>query len=129
MKLYKLTTKEHTTHGDMLWKVGKTNKVKRCDNPQLCSPQVIHAYKNKNLALLLNPIHADIDEPVLWECAGKIVVEDYGKVGVFSLKANKILTLPKWYTSEKRKDVTVMFAILCAEEVLSVYEKKYPDEE
>jgi hypothetical protein len=128
MKLYKLTTKEHTTYrGSMHWKVGKTNKVEKCKNPQLCTGQVVHAYKNRNLALLLNPVHANIDDPVLWECEGKIVVEDFDKVGVFSLKANKILRLPKWHT-ERRKDVVVMFAILCAEAVIDVYEKKYPDD-
>jgi hypothetical protein len=67
MKLYKLTEQDGTTYNkSMSWKVGITNRVMAKDNPQMCSGDVIHAYKNKNLAFILNPIHADIKNPLLF---------------------------------------------------------------
>ena len=128
MKLYKLTDENNKTHGGMSWKIGKTNKVKKCGNPQLCTENVIHAYRDINLALIFNPRHANIDKPNIYECEGKIVVEDYGKCGVFNLTPIKKLRYPKWYSSEKRKDVLIQFAILCAESVLHYFEDKYPND-
>ena len=53
MKLYKLIKQDWTTYnGSMEWEIGKTNKVKKCKNPQLCTSDIIHAYKNLNLGLL-----------------------------------------------------------------------------
>jgi hypothetical protein len=128
MKLYKLTDKNQITHVDMKWKIGKTNKIKKCENPKLCTKDVIHAYKNKNLALLLNPIHANIDDPLLFEAKGIPVVEDFEKCGVFSLKINKKLSIPEWYINKEiRHDVQILFSILCAESVLHIYEKEYPE--
>ena len=123
MKLYKLTEQDGTTYnGSMSWKAGKTNRVKKCDNPKLCSGDVIHVYKNKNLALLLNPQHANIQKPLMFECSGKVVVEDWGKIGVFSLKCEKKMRLPKWYTDKNKcRRVVVMFAVLCAESVIKIY--------
>ena len=131
MKLYKLTEQDGTTyHKSMSWKVGKTNRVKKCNNPELCSGDVIHAYKNKNLALLLNPNHANIKNPLVFECSGKVVVDDWEKCGVFSLKCEKKMRLPKWYTDENQhKRVMVMFAIFCAESVIKIYEDKYPNDD
>lgn len=131
MKLYKLTEQDYTTYyKSMTWKIGETNKVIEKENPQMCSGDVIHAYKNKNLALLLNPIHADIKNPKLLECEGNIIVEDYGKCGVFELTPTKKLSYPVWYKNEeKRKDVCIMFEILCSESVLKYYENKYPTDD
>jgi len=124
LKLYKLTNKDYTTYGGFEWTVGKSRRVKKCKDPQLCSGDVIHAYKDKNLALLLNPIHGNIPDPLLFECTGNIVVEDYGKCGVFSLKIEKGLHCPRWYKNdETRKKVQINFAILCAESVLKHFEK------
>jgi len=59
-----------------------------------------------------------------------VVVEDYGKVGCFELTTKKQIPLPEWHINEnKRKDVIILFAILCAEAVLSVYENKYPTDD
>ena len=121
MKLYKLTDENLMTHGGFKWTIGfmEIKPIKK--NPSLCSEDVFHAYKNKNLALLLNPIHADISDFLLFEAEGEICVEDWGKVGVFELTLTKKMRMPKWYSSDKKKDVQVMFAILCAESVLHLY--------
>jgi hypothetical protein len=125
--LYKLTDQKNKTYnGAMRWEIGKTNEVKKCKNPCLCSEDVIHAYKDKNLALLLNAIHADIENPRIFECEGKVAVEDWDKVGVFSLTIKKELRYPRWW--KQKNDVFIAFAVLCAESVLNIFETKYPND-
>jgi len=130
MKLFKLTEQDFTTYNkSMSWKLNETNSVSKKENPKLCYSDVIHAYKNKNLGLLLNPIHAVISNPIIFECEGKVVVKDWNKVGVFRLTPKKKLQQPKWYKNEEtRKKVQQQFAILCAEKVLHIFEEKYPDD-
>jgi hypothetical protein len=128
MKLYKLTTQDGYTKNHTKWEEGTTLIKSPRNNPELCSNQVFHAYKNINLAFLLNPIHADIEDPLLWKCVGDVCVEDFGKVGTFSLHIKKQLSTPKWVNSNKEQDVRIVFAILCAESVLSVFEDKYPQD-
>lgn len=64
--------------------------------------------------MLLNPIHADITDPVLWRCeADGQLREDRGlKVGYRTVTTVEIVPLPV-VTTEQR----VRFAILCALEV------------
>ena len=121
MKLYKLTEQDGTTRNNIQWDVGIVHKVEECEQPELCSGDVLHAYKNINLAFLLNPIHANIYSPKLFEVEGDICVEDYGKVGCFSLDVTRELEIPVWTNSSYKKKVQVMFAILCAESVLYVW--------
>lgn len=130
MKLYKLTEQDGTTYkGTMTWEVGKSNAISKIDRkPELCTGGVIHAYKNKNLALLLNPIHAAIENFRLFECEGDVVVEDWGKVGVYSLIVKKELKIPQWY-NEHSLDATIMFLIFCAEKVKKYYNDLYPQDE
>jgi len=130
MKLYKLVEQDYTTfNGSMKWEIGKTNKVKKCKKPTLCSSSVIHAYKDKNLALIMNPIHAKIENPIMLECEGEIVVEDWDKCGIFKLTPIKKLRHPRWYNGDKKNDVLIMFAVLCAESVLKYYENYSPDDD
>ena len=126
MILYKLTDQEGNTQNNTHWSVGKTHKKKACKKQDLCSKGVFHAYTNLNLAFLLNSCHANIDNPIVWECNGKPCVSDWGKVGCFSLSITKQLDVPGWVNSNKANLVQVAFAILCAEAVLGIYEKKYP---
>lgn len=128
LKLYKLTDKNYCTTNDTKWGEGVVHEVKkRVDTPSLCCDEVIHAYRNPNLGLLLNPIHASIPHPVLWEAEGDVITEDYGKVGCYQLTTVKKLSFPKWYEDENaRKCVMVLFTILCAETVLKYYKDKYP---
>ena len=129
MKLYKLTEKDNTTKNNMKWKIGNKNIVRKCSNPELCSGDVIHAYKDLNFGLLMNPRHANIDNPNIYECKGKVVVEDWDKVGVFELTPIKKLKTPAWYKDEEtRKRVYIRFAILCAEAVLPIWNEKYPED-
>ena len=127
MKLFKFTEQDNTTYKhSTLWGENITHSKLIKENPNLCSTDVLHAYSNRHIAYLLNPIHANISEPILWQAEGKIVVKDFGKVGCFSLTTIKKINKPKWVDSPKDLQVRVMFAVLCAEAVLRFYEDKYP---
>lgn len=128
MKLYKLTEQDGSTRNKTYWEVGSTHSKQPKNNPQLCSADVFHAYTDVNLAFLLNPIHANIKNPILWECRGDVAVSDWGKVGCFELTTKKQINYPKWVNSEHEKDIRILFAILCAESVLSVFENQYPND-
>ena len=91
MKLYKLTDSDGYTRkggtGETKWYSGKTLSIDpKLRNNTLCTNGVVHAYANLNLALLLNPIHADIDKPLVWEVEGDVVVEDWVKLVVTNLQ-------------------------------------------
>lgn len=111
MKLYKLTDQNHQTRNNTQW--GENIEYVASGEGKICGPGFIHAYIDSLLAVLLNPIHANIKDPVLWEAEGDIVKEDYGlKVGCTRLKTIKIIFLPE-ITLEQR----IKFSILCALEV------------
>jgi hypothetical protein len=63
--------------------------------------------------VLLNPIHANYENPKLWRCEGDVVADDHGlKVGVKTLTTIEEIVLPV-VTTEQR----IKFAILCAKQV------------
>ena len=108
MKLYKLTTQKHTTHGNTKWGPGVTHKATG-EGTKLCSGGVLHAYTSPLLAVLLNPIHADVSDPVLWEAKGEVVASDGLKVGCKELTTTVEIPLPEISVEQK-----VRFAIGCA---------------
>ena len=112
--LYKLTRQDNTTSGGttLEWGAGVSHTATG-PGTLLCSPDVIHAYTHPLLAVLLNPIHADYQNPKLWRCEGDVVADDHGlKVGVKTLTTIEEIPLPI-VTAEQR----VKFAILCAKQV------------
>ena len=131
MKLYKLTEKDMTTYEhSTLWGEGVTHSIKmKKSRPVLCSGDVLHAYVNLNLAFLLNPIHANVFSPLVYEAEGEVVVKDFGKVGCFSLTTVKQIPAPEWTESKSLSQrVRIAFAVLCAERVLSLFESRYPSD-
>ena len=113
--LYKLTRQDDTTSGGdttVTWGANVSHTAVG-SGTQLCSSDVIHAYTHPLLAVLLNPIHANYENPKLWRCEGEVVADDHGlKVGVKTLTTIEEITLPV-VTTEQR----VKFAILCAKQV------------
>lgn len=129
MKLYKLTDKNGRTQNNIQWGKKITHSIPlEKQSKNLCTNGLLHAYKDIRLALLLNPIHANIFPFQLWEAKGdNIIAEDWGKVGCYSLTIIRKISLPDWYQDIKiRKRVQILFAILCAEAVLIHYEKFNP---
>jgi hypothetical protein len=113
--LYKLTDQDGYTrrgaYNECLWGPGVTHSG--TGQGELCGSGYIHAYTNPLLAVLLNPSHANIASPILWECEGEIVKDDKGlKCGCISLTAIKEVPIPV-ITNEQR----IKFSILCAMEV------------
>ena len=115
MILYKLTTANFKTRkgesNETTWGEGVTHSG--TGEGELCGPGYIHAYTDPLLAVFLNPIHANIQNAVLWECEGDIAKSDNGlKVGCVSLTTLRRLELPA-VTTEQR----IKFGLLCALEV------------
>jgi hypothetical protein len=104
--LYKLTDADgYTRRGETnecLWGPGVTHSG--TGKGELCGPGYIHAYQSPLLAILLNPIHAVISNPRLWECDGEIVKNDRGlKCGSISLTTIKEIDIPAISTEQKIK--------------------------
>jgi hypothetical protein len=111
-RVYKLTTQGDTTHNSTLWGPGVSHTTD--GSGELCSNGWLHAYTHPLLAVLLNPMHADIRKPKLWLAYGSGKrKDDRGlKVGFTTLKTVKELPLPEITTVQR-----VAFAIYCALEV------------
>ena len=110
MIAYKLTEQDNTTYNhSTLWGNGVTHQVNNRGRT-LCSNEVIHVYSDPVLAVLMNPIHAAINNPKLWKCRiTKPVADDGTKLGTKKCTTIKETPIPN-ITTEQR----VTFAILCA---------------
>jgi len=115
---YKLTTQGIKTRegevNETRWEVGKwveaTGDIKR----GLCSEAYVHWYAHPLLAVLLNPIHAGIENPRLWEVEtdGDSATDGQLKGGSRRVRLTKEIPVPN-ITLEQ----CVRFAILCAKRV------------
>lgn len=123
MKLYKITKADCTTSMPSIkWGENIThtkNKVKVVHDIE----QVLKAYTNIHLAFILEH-HSE--SALLWEASGEVVYKDCGIVGCFELRTDKQIQYPEWVDSDKDISVRVAFAILCAESVLGIYNKRRP---
>lgn len=109
---YKLLSQEMTSYNGMKWEIGKTNVATGKGN-NLCTDGVLHCYSDPELAIILNPVHADITNPRLFEIECDAIVADDGtKQGSKSQTILRELPIPNISTNTK-----VIFAILCAKAV------------
>jgi hypothetical protein len=113
-KLYKLTNQQDKTRAgesnETQWGEGVTHEAS--GQGVLCTDGIIHAYRDPLVALFLNPAHANIKEPLLWEAKGKVTHEEACKCGVRKLTTVKKIPLPTITLEAK-----VRFAIACGLEV------------
>lgn len=115
-KLWKLTDSNGKTFNDTQWGKNVSHSATGSAT-KLCSDGFIHAYRNKWIAVFLNPIHGRFKEPLLWEARGEVVLEDGDlKCGCKTLTTTKQHALP-FLSIEER----VKIAIYCA---LSIYKKE-----
>jgi len=112
MIVYKLTDQNLQTHGGYQWEPGVARETD--GNGDLCGPGWLHYYHDPLLAVLLNPIHADIEDPILWEAEAEgLHKDDQGlKGGCTKLTLLRQIDLPQ-ITTEQR----IRFGILCAKAV------------
>ena len=110
--IYKLTNQNVQTRGGFQWALAEWREAN--GKGGLCSDGMLHCYSHPLLAVLLNPIHANIKRPRLFEGEGEgEMLDDRGlKQGFKRMRITKELPLPV-VTTEQR----VKFAILCALEV------------
>lgn len=118
-KLIKLTDQNMRTHNESFqWELGKKYEIEPDKRgTELCTDQVFHAYRDIDLALLLNPIHADIpaSELRIFDAEGSVVDEEWDKVGTHDQTLKKELPLPEWYADVNvRIRVYAKFAALAA---------------
>ncbi|HRT22354.1 MAG TPA: hypothetical protein P5318_19765 [Candidatus Hydrogenedentes bacterium] len=110
-KLYKLTDGDGKTLNGTQWGPGVSHSG--TGEGGLCGPGWIHAYEHPLIAVLLNPTHANFQNPRLWEAEGEVGLRDGQlKCGCKTLTTVREIPLPS-ITTEMR----VRFAILCAKEV------------
>ena len=114
MIYYKLTNQDGYTRrgekGETKWKPGVWQKP-LSGRGTLCGPGWYHFYYSPDLSVLLNPIHADIKNPILWktECRGKSQDDNGLKIGWTEARVIEQIPLPEWTITQK-----VAFAILCS---------------
>jgi hypothetical protein len=115
--IYKLTTQDYKTRkgfdNETQWGSNVTHSA--TGKGDLCGPGWIHGYTDPLLAVLLNSVHANISDPICWECdASGDMRNDHGlKVGYVTVTTLRIVDLPAVTPEQKIK-----FGILCA---LKVY--------
>src|SRR5208337_3613979 len=111
---YKLTDQDFKTRkgyaNETLWGEGVTHTAAG-DGGGLCSDGLIHWYVSPELALLLNPIHAKISNPIVWEVmvSGRTVREGDIKGG-----SQIVTTLRQIKAAEPTTTQRIAFALLCA---------------
>ncbi len=105
---YKLTDQHHMTYNGTLWGEGVTHKAS--GRGELCGAGWIHVYESPELAVLLNPIHANFEKPVLWTCevSGKEKLDRGIKSGYTQVTTLRKIPLPKISSFKK---VKLAFAI------------------
>lgn len=109
--LFKLTDQNDQTWNSTQWGEGVTHTVS--GQGRLCGPGYIHAYTDPLIAVLLNPIHAAIRTPHLWEGEGKVSCDDRGlKVGCRTFTTLRRIPLPTFTTEQ-----LVWLSVSCAPEL------------
>src|SRR5271157_3531257 len=110
--VYKLTNRDMTTHGGFRWELGK--QATAPGEGELCGPGWLHCYSDPLLAVLLNPIHANIENPRLFraEAGGKSKHDQGLKSGYTKMTLIEEIPVPD-VTTEQR----VRFGILCSTKV------------
>ena len=111
---YKLLSQEMTSRNNTKWETGKAIEIsKEFSGNELCSNQLLHCYASPEIAVFMNPAHANISEPRLFRIrCSKILADDGTKQGCKKQTLLKELPLPEISVEQRIK-----IAILCATEV------------
>ena len=101
------------THDEFQWELGKEVTTDGNSN-ELCNKHWLHYYHHPLLAVLLNPIHANIDNSRLFEvkALGKHLDDKGLKGGCTKMTLVKEIELPEITLNQQ-----IAFAILCSLEV------------
>ena len=111
---YKLVNQDLCTHNGFQWEIGKWRLAKGSGLKGLCSDGWLHCYDNPLLAVLFNPVHADIKNPRMFEVeVGGFARYDKGlKTGFRAMRIAREIHVPSITMKQKAR-----FGILCAKAV------------
>jgi len=117
---YKLTNQKMQTYNRFQWVMGEWRKARGSSEKSLCSNGWLHCYDSPLLAVLHNPIHADISNPRLFEVEvdGDCKNDNGIKCGYKRMRLVREISIPTITTEQKIK-----YAILCAKQVC--FEKEW----
>ena len=109
MQVYKLTDKNLQTYNNYQWQINEWHDT--TGEGELCGEGWLHFYYSKELALFMNPLHANIAEPRLFvaEAAGQFK-DDYGLKG----GCTKLRIVEEIPVVMPTAEQCVKFGILCA---------------
>ena len=111
---YKLVNQQLTTFNGCQWKIGIPKETS--GEGDLCSSGWLHYYHDPLLAVLLNPIHADIHNPRLFTCLVEGGQKDDRGLKGGCTKLTLIEEIPLPVVTKNQK---IAFGILCAQQVYS----------
>lgn len=100
MEKYKLTRQDMTTHVGFKWELGREYVIEK-PGTELCSDQVFHYYDSPELAMLLNPIHANYPAPRLFAVECDFVAHDGLKGGAKKMTLTRELPLPEFSVKQR----------------------------
>jgi hypothetical protein len=108
---YKLTDQNMQTHNGFQWTLGKWEKAKGKPAQELCSDAWLHCYDSPLIAMLHNPIHADIENPRLFKVEVRGEGKDYNglKRGFQEMRLVEELAVPVISRNQR-----IRYGILCA---------------
>ena len=111
---YKLLNQDRTTYAGMEWPIGQWNEATGDPDQSLCTDGWLHCYDDPYLALFLNSVHANIQDPIVCEVeVNGDSKNDRGlKRGYRKMRVIKDLNIVRPTTEQQTK-----FAIYCALEV------------
>jgi hypothetical protein len=112
MLVYKLTDQNSRTFNNTQWGENVTHETN--GEGDLCTKGWLHFYSSPELAILMNPIHADFANPKMWLAKAEgIFKDDFGrKSGCTKLTTLREIPVPVITETQK-----IAFGILCALEV------------
>src|SRR5690348_8814111 len=122
---YKLTDQKFQTYGGCQWGEGVTHETD--GKGSLCGPGWLHVYDSPELAVLLNPIHANFQNPVLWKCrvSGNTKNDRGLKRGYTKVTTLKQIDLPS-FSLEQRIKFTIFCALsVCKNKDFAVWAKNW----
>lgn len=110
-KVYKLTDQNMRTYRGFQWKLGKWHKTS--GKGDLCSASWLHFYSDPLIAVFMNPIHAQISRPLLFEAEakGKSLDDNGLKIGYTQGRITKQIELPV-FTTEQLIEIAIRFSLL-----------------
>jgi hypothetical protein len=121
MKYCKLLTQNLTSRQDTKWEIGVPITVTEAGN-EMCSNQVLHCYNHPMLAVIFNPIHADIRNPKLFEIeVDKIVNTDGLKFASKSQTLIKEISLPEIAIEQKVEFAIRIAKLVCKDELWNAW--------